>query len=181
MLRGFRQYPSGGGLGNIFAAKASATALAAYSSTAQNGLLLWNGSAVGGGKGVVAYLLSLSFGLTTASTVAGSIGIAVGSAQPAAPTSTTAIGISGNLNPAGSASACTPYSAGTVAQAATAYMPVGRVHTGAITVDTDDDNCVHLGGSIVIPPNCWAAISAGVALTTSVIDLGLTWLELPYQ
>lgn len=180
MLQGYRGYAFGG-LGNIFAAKSSVTALPAYSATALKGPLLWNGSAVAGGRGVSAYLLALSFGLTTASTVAGSIGIVIGSGQSTAPTSTSAIDISGNLNPAGSAAACNVYDAGTVGAAGSSYLPLGRIHTGAITVDTDEETVIPLGGCIVIPPGCWAAPAGGAALTTSVIDIGLVWIELPYE
>lgn len=180
MLQGYRGYPFGG-LANVFAAKASVTSLPAYTGTALGGPLLWNGSQAGGGKGVIAYLLALSYGLTTASTVAGSIGIVTGSGQSSAPTSTSAIGLAGNLNPAGQAPGCSVYSSGTVAQAGSAYLPTGRVHTGAITVDTDDDNFVHLGGAIVIPPGCWAAAAAGAVLTSAVIDIGLVWIEIPNE
>lgn len=176
MLRGFRDYAPGG-LGQVFSAKLSVTSLPIFSGTGMAGPLLYNGSAAGGGRGVTAYLLALAYGLTTASTVAGSIGIAGG--LTTAPSSTTTTGLlSGNLNLQGPASACSVYASGTISQAGSIYLPTGRVHTGAITVDTDDDNFVHLGGAIVIPPGYWAAPAAGATLTSAVIDLGLVWVEI---
>lgn len=177
MLRGFRDWAPGG-LGQVFAAKLSVTSLPIFSGTGMAGPLLYNPPPSAGARGVTAYLLALSYGLTTASTVASSIGVAGG--LTTAPTSTNTTGLlSGNLNLQGPASACSVYSAGTVSQAGSIYLPTGRVHTGAITVDTDDDNFVHLGGVIVVPPGYWAAPAAGATLTSAVIDLGLVWVEIP--
>lgn len=177
MLKGFRDWwPSG--QGQVFVAKLSATSLPIYSGTGMLGPLLYNGSNAGGGKGVTAWLLALSYGLTTASTVAGSIGIAGG--QTTSPTGTSTTGLLvGNANLQGPASACSIYAAGTISQAGSLYLPTGRVHTGAITVDTDDDNFIHLGGVIAVPPGYWACPAAGATLTSAVIDLGLVWVEIP--
>lgn len=178
MLGGFRDFVQipGGGRGQVYAAKASITALPAYTATALGGPLLFNPAVTAPSKGVTAYVLALSYGLSTASTAASSIGIATGSSTT--PSSTTAIGLSGPLHPGGSSAQCSVFSTGTVSVAPTAYLVTGRVHTGAITVDTDDDNTVHLGGLIELAPGTFACPAAGAALTTSVIDIGIVWLEI---
>ena len=178
MLGGFRDYVQipGGGRGQVYAAKSTITANSIFSTTAVVGQLLYNPAVTTPSKGVTAYLLAMSYGLSTASTVASSIGIATGATT--APSATSAVGITGPLHPGGPAAQCSVFSAGTVSAAPTAYMPLGRVHTGALTVDTDDDNTVHLGGLIELAPGTYACSAAGAALTTSVIDIGFVWLEI---
>ena len=173
MLLGY-QVPQIAGRGQIYSAKASITSPVIYSTAAgTGGPLLYNPT----GSGVTAYLIAMSYGLTTASSVAGSVGIAGGISV--APTSTTAIDISGamNLSLPSQAAGCSVYNKGTVTGAPKFYMPTGRVHTGAVTVDTDDDNFIHFGAGIIIPPGAWAACSAGATLTSAVIDFGLVWIE----
>lgn len=172
MLSSFRVYQFAG-LGNVYSAYAAGVNPAVYTATALTSGILYNGSS---GKGVTAYVLAISYGLSVASTVASSIGIATG--VTTAPTTTTAATLTGNLNTAGPASQCTAYKLGTVSAAATAYWPTGRVQTGAITVATDDDNVVNLGGLVVVPPGSFAAVVAGATLTTSAIDIGFVWYEI---
>jgi hypothetical protein len=126
---------------------------------------------------VTAYLMAASWGLSTASGVAGAIGIAMGATS--APTTTQAITASGNLTLNGPSPICSVYNYGTVSAAATNFLPLGHVHTGAITLDTDDDNTVHLGGVIAVPPGYFAAVSASATLTSAVLSIGLVWLEVP--
>ena len=99
--------------------------------------------------------------------------------QPNAPTSTTAIDDVFNLQIGGQAPACTPYRIGTVAAHGVGFLPVGMVHTGALTVDTTDDNFVELGGAIQVAPGSWAAVAASATLTTAVMQIGLVWCEVP--
>lgn len=179
MLSSFlaKQY---GGRGNVFAAYASITSLAAYTSTAGvGGPLLWNGSAVGGGRGVTAFLLALGYGLTVADTVAGAIGITGNSGQAAAPTTTTAITAVGNLNFGGPAPACSVYNVGTVGTAGSTLLVTGQVDTGALTTETADDNFIHLGGLPQVVTGSWAAVAASAALTSAVLQICLVWIEIP--
>lgn len=182
MLQGFRGFQFGGQCQVYSALAKSITSMAAYSATAGvGGPLLWNGTNTGGtgtAKGVTAYILAVGYGITTASTVAGSIGVAVGSGQSSAPTSTTGITLSGNINPLQTAAQCSVYNVGTVANAASSYIVTGQVETGATTTGTADDNFVHLGGLIAVPPGCWAAVVAGETLTSAVLDCSLLWLEI---
>lgn len=169
------------GRGNIFCAYAIVTAPVIYSTAAgTGGPLLWNGSSatVGAGK-VNAFLLAVSFGLSTASTVAGAIGITGNISQPNAPTSTTAIDAVGNYGViGGQASQCTAYRIGTVAVAGGVFYPMGMVHTGPVTVDTTDENWQDLGG-ILVAPGSWASVAGSATLTTAVMQVGLIWQEVP--
>lgn len=175
MLGGFRDYVQipGGGRGNVYAARGTVTSLAAYTATALNGPLLYNPVAT---RGVDAYVLAMSWAVTTAAAAAGSIGICCGSST--APTSTGSISLSGNLTPGGPNPQCSIFASGTVGTAATAYLPLGQVHTGALTVDTTDDNTVHLGGLIHLVPGTFAAAAASATLTTGVLDIGIVWVEI---
>lgn len=179
MLQGFQPSPVTGGRGQVYCATALVTPSLYSTAAGMSGPLLWNGSALGGGKGVTAYLLAVSYGLAVASTVAGAIGITGAAGQPAAPTSTTAIGITGNLFVGGPTPQCTAYAVGTVVNAGTFFLPTGGVGTGATTVQTTDDNILNLGGVIAVPTNAWAAVAASAILTTSTIQVGLVWLEAP--
>jgi hypothetical protein len=140
------------------------------------GPLLYNGSATGHG-GVTAYLMSVSFGLSIASAAAVAIGLTGG--PTTAPTSTTAITSRANLWLGGQASLCTPYNVGTVSAAGTFFLPFGQVGTAALTNEISDDNFIHLGGAIVVPPGYFIAVACDAIMTTGVIDVGLTWIEMP--
>lgn len=181
MLAGFRNFDQiAGGRGNIFSAYAAGVTPTVYTGTALTGPILYNNSQSGGGKGVTAFLLAVSYGVTVASTVAGAIGMAVGNQGTSAPGTNTAITLRGNLNPAGPTPQCTLYNTATLANAPTAFFPTGHVETGAITVATDDDNTVFLGGCIEIDAGgYYAAVASSATLTTSVVQVGLVWIEFP--
>lgn len=166
------------GRGNIYCAYAIVTAPGLYSTAAGvGGPLLWNGSA--GGSKVNAFVLAVSYGLSVASTVAGAIGITGNTGQVTAPASTTAIDTVANLNIGQQTPSCTAYRLGTVTNAGNFFVPVGMVHTGAITADTTDDNWVDLGGAVIVSPGDWAAVAASVILSTAVMQIGLIWAEVP--
>lgn len=176
MLSSFRSYHFQGGLQRAFSAKASITATTVYTTATTVGLSLFNPVATATAKGVTAYLLAVGWGVTVASTVAGSIGVAVG--QSTAPGSTGASDLTGALNPLDTqAAGCSAFKAGIYTAAPTAYVGLGAVDTGAITTIPTDDNFVHLGGMIVVPPGCYATFAASATLTTSVIDQTIVWVE----
>lgn len=180
MLAGFRDFRQiAGGRGQIFVATAVVTAPAIYTAAAQTGPILYNNSA-SSGKGVTAFVVAIAYGVTTASTVAGAIGIAVGNQGTSAPGTNTGITLTGNLNPAGPASKCTLYNTATLANAPSAFMVTGHVHTGAVTVDTDDDNLVQLGGLVEVDAGgYYASVAASAALTTAVMSISMVWFETP--
>jgi hypothetical protein len=160
---------------NLFMAHAIVTSPVAYTTTAGlGGPLLWNGSST-----VNASILGVGWGLTTASAAAAVLGITAGIGQVQAPTSTTAIDTSGNMYLTGPAPACSVYRVGTVTNAGTRFLPLGAIHTGAVTVDTTPAQWVWLEGSMIIPPNCYAAVAASVVATTAVMQIGLIWEETP--
>jgi len=172
--------PSIVGRGNIFAAYAAITAPVIYTATAGvGGPLLWNGSQASGGKGVTAFLLGVSMGVTTASTVAGALGIGGGTGQTAAPTTTTAITLSGPLKIDGPSPQCNVYNVGTVANAASTFLPLSEVLTGALTNTGIFPAWIDLEGAIQVPAKTWAAVLATATLTSAVVQVGLVWLEIP--
>jgi hypothetical protein len=180
MLAGYLLPPNTGGRGNIFAAQAIVTAPVIWTTAAgTGGPLLYNGSTAGGGKGVTAYLLSVSYGLTVASTVAGALGLTGG--PTTAPTSTTAIDSSAclRLSSGSPTPQCSVYRIGTPSAAGTFFLPTGQVGTAALTAEITDDNFIHLGGAMEVGPGFFAAVAASATLTTAVMQVGLVWLEVP--
>lgn len=156
----------------IYCANSSVTAPTAYTNAAVNGLLLWNGSQ----QGILAALLGVSIGWTTAPGATWLMGVTVGSGQTSAPTSTTGITGSGNLNPAGPPSQCTAYNAGTVSNAGAIFH---ATHSISVAADVPVVPAwVPLDGLIVIPPNCWAAVVGVAAIATMVAKISLVWAEL---
>ena len=180
MLKGVYDFVTGG-RANVFSAQAIVTAPVIWSTAAQTGgPLLYNNSAASAAKGVTAYLLGMSCVVTTASTVAGAVGITGGAST--APTSTQAITSVMNLRYSSGAPAspqCNVYNYGTVSTAGIGFMPVYEVGTGALTVVDCDDNWVHLGGMIEVGYGNFAAVSASATLTTGVFTIGLVWAEVP--
>jgi hypothetical protein len=180
MLAGYQIPPNTGGRGNIFVAQAIVTAPVIWTTAAgTGGPLLYNGSTAGGGKGVTAYLLAVSYGLTVAATVAGAIGITGG--PTTAPTSTTAVDSSGCLRLASGAPTpqCSVYRVGTVSAAGTFFLPTGQIGTAALTAEIADDNFIQLGGCVEVGPGYFAALAASATLTTAVLQAGIVWLEVP--
>lgn len=174
--------PTFAGRGNVYAAYAVVTAPVIWSTAAgTGGPLLYNGStqASGNTTGVTAYILSASFGLSTASTASGALGLTGGATT--APTATTAITAVQNLSLVSGATPpqCTAYLKGTVSAAGLFFLPFGHVHTGAVTLDTDDDNFIHLGGLCSVSPGYFASVAASATLTAAVISIGITWIEIP--
>lgn len=180
MLAGFQNHPLLSGRGNVFCAQAIVTAPVIWTTAAgTGGPLLYNGSAASGGRGVTAYLLTLSYGLTVASTVAGALGITGG--PTTAPTTTTAIDSSAclKLNAGAPTPQCSVYRVGTPSAAGTFFLPTGQVGTAALTAEITDDNFIALGGAIEVSPGYFAAFSASATLSTAVLQVGLVWLEVP--
>ena len=182
MLAGFQNSPMTSGRGNLYGATAIVTAPGIWSTAAgTGGPLLYNGSdsAHGGsGRGVTAYLLAISFGLTVASTVAGALGITGGATT--APTTTTAIDSvwSMKLSTAAPTPQCSLYRVGTVAPAGTFFWPVGQVGTSALTAELADDNFINLGGAIEVSPGYFISPCGSAILSTAVMQISIVWLEL---
>lgn len=161
--------------GNLFMAHAIVTAPVIFSTAAgTGGPLLWNGSTTVKGS-----LLGVGVGVTTVTTVAAALGITGNSGQAAAPGSTTAIDSRANLLIGGASSAITPYRVGTPSAAGNFFLPLGSLHTGALTVDNFNYAWFDLDGLITIPPNAWASLAASATASTTVASLALVWEEIP--
>jgi hypothetical protein len=180
VLAGLVDYQRWGGGWDLFAAQAIVTAPVIYTTAAgTGGPLLWNNSNANGVRGVNAHILAVSWAVTVAATAAGAIGWTAGTGQTTAPTTTTAIdGITNlNLQSTKTSALCNLYRIGTVSAAGAFFVPLGQVHTGALTTDTTRPNMVHLGGAIIIPPGGWFAVSASATLSTAVLQIGLWFAE----
>lgn len=164
--------------GKAFNALTSITGLVAFGTAAgMGGPLLWNNT--GNAKErVMAVILGLSVGWTTAPGAAGALGITWGTGQASAPTSTTAITGVANLRPdyAG-LPACNVYNAGTVAAAGTTVYLTHEVGTGT---QSAIPTFVPINGLIQVPPGCWAAVAGAAAIASMVAKVSLVWAEVPY-
>ena len=180
MLKGYGDIPYNG-RGVVWSALATVTAPVIWSTAAgTGGPLLYNGSATSGGRGVTAFVLAISAGITTTSGVAGTLGITGG--PTTAPTSTTAIDAVQCLRfvtGAPTSPQCTPYRKGTVSAAGLGFFPVYDVDTGAQTVDTLVNGIQHLGGMVEVGPGNFASVAGSATLTTAVMSIGMVWIEIP--
>jgi hypothetical protein len=79
----------------------------------------------------------------------------------------------------GGAPACTAYRVGTVAAAGNFFHPLGHLHTGALTVDTDGMHWIDIGGLFVIPQGGWISFAASATASTTVGNFGIVWEEIP--
>lgn len=161
--------------GRLFFAQAIVTAPVIYTTAAgTGGPLLWNGTT---NKNAV--ILAVCWGVTVVTTVAAVIGLTGGTGQTSAPTSTTAIDGSRNMFLGGAAPNCNVYRIGTPVNAGNFLFPLGHLHTGALTVDNNAVNWVDVGGALIVPPNAWASPAASATASTTVIQIGLLWAEVP--
>jgi hypothetical protein len=160
---------------NIFVAQAIVTTPVIYTTAAgTGGPLLWNGSA-----NINCVLLKVGWAQTVTTAVAGALGITGGTGQTSAPTATTAIDGTRNTFLGGPASNATAYRIGTPTNPGNFLFPFAQIGTGATTVDVAQMTWIDLEGSIIVPPNAWAAISASATLTSAVFQIGLMWEEVP--
>jgi len=159
----------------LFVATAIVTAPVIFSTAAgTGGPLLWNGS-----TDVNARILAVGFGITTASTVAGALGLTGATGQTAAPGSTTTIDGITNLFIGGPKPKCTAYRVGTPTNAGTFLMPFADMSTAALTAETPGMAWIEFNRRITVPPGAWISPSASATLTTLVINIALMWEETP--
>lgn len=160
----------------VFMAHAIVTAPVIYTTAAgTGGPLIWNGSL---NTNVV--LLKVGLGISVVTTVAASIGITGASGQTAAPTSTTAIDSNkSTFIGSGVSPQSTAYRIGTPTNAGNFFIPIGDLHTGALTVDNLGMSWIDLDGSIVVPPYSWVSLAASATATTTVMQAAFVYAELP--
>jgi hypothetical protein len=139
--------------------------------------ILWNGS-----SDINVALLYVTYSLTATSTTTGSaLGIIGGVGQISAPTSTTAIDFMRCLYIGGPQPRANAYQKGTVVNAPTFFMPIGSLHSGAITVDNANATFgIDVGGAFIAPPYSWLGFGVSVVPTTSsVATVTFVWAEVP--
>jgi hypothetical protein len=169
--------------GRIYTAFASVTAPVIYSTAAATGgPLLWNNTGPGAGNNsrVMAVILGVSCGWTTAPSASGVIGLTGNTGQSSAPTSTTAIdtvsnnivGFSGSDTPT-----CNVYRVGTVTNAGNFFFPTHSVSTAGTPSDAI---WCPLDGLFIVQPGGWIAVSAAATATSMVGKIGLMWAEIPF-
>lgn len=182
MLRGYQTDPLLNGRGNVYIATVAVTSLPAFTATSLLGPLLYNPATAASGRGVSAHMLAISYGLSTASTAAGAIGLVGGATT--APTSTSTTGLltsNARLRTGAQAPLCSVYASGTISPAGTLWMPVGQIGTAALTAEIADDNFIHLGGAIEVHPGFFVAPAASATLTAAVLTISLIWLEVAIE
>lgn len=158
--------------GNLFLARAIVTAPVIFTTnTGTGGPFLWNNTST-----VVANIIAISMGgITTASGVAGSLGLTGGTGQTATPTNTV-IDSAANTYIGGAASACTTYRVATPTVAGTWFFPLYGVDTGATSI-AHNSGWIELYSAITVPQYGWVSLAASATLTSAVMQLGLMWEE----
>lgn len=124
-------------------------------------------------------LVPLAFGLSDiiVSTVAGSVGLATG--VTTAPTAVTAADARWNLLTGGAASSATPYRIATPSAAATSFLPLIEIGTGALTVSNQGLIFFPIEGMCVIAPGGFMTLAGSATLTTLQYHAAIIWAELP--
>lgn len=167
--------------GRVYTAYGLVNAPVAFSTaTGMGGPLLWNGSAINKtGPSVNAVLLSIGFGISVVSTVAGSLGITLGTGQAAAPTATTAIDTLINNFAGGPPPQCSLFRKGTVTNVGLGFSPIFLIGTGPLTVADSALMWQPLHGLYIVPPGCYASVAANVVLSTLQATIAIQWAEIP--
>lgn len=163
--------------GRIYTSVGTITAPTAYTTAAVIGPLLWNNTSLL--NPVNAVLLGITCAISTASTVSTALGIAIGGVQAAAPTTTTAVTVSGNTRAGAPPPTVNIYNAGTVSTASANFLPLMQVGTGPITGIEAANVFVPIDGLVIIPPTYWCAVTGFVVVSTLVAQIGLVWAEIP--
>jgi hypothetical protein len=161
-------------LGNVYSAYASAITPVAYTATAAQTLVLYNGT-----TNLEGLILGVSCADTVAATTACALGLVCGSQSVGIPIAAqTAITLSGSLRAGGQAAGLSVYKIGTVSTAGTAFIPFYQIGTVAVTSVSESVPYVDVAGSIVVPPNSWVALASSVAADASLVcQAGLIWAE----
>jgi hypothetical protein len=169
--------------GQVFVATAALTGMTVYSTAAATGgPLLWNNTGVSAGTSkVLAIILGVSLGWTTAPGAAGVVGLTWGTGQTSAPTSTTTITGVGCTRPAANQTpACNVYNKGTVATAGATFLSTHEVDATA-TAGITGGLYEPLDGLIIASPGDWVSVAAGATISTMVADISLVWAELTFK
>lgn len=168
--------------GQLYVAVAAVTGMTVYSTAAgTGGPLLWNNTGVGVGTSkVLAIILGVAVGWTTAPGAAGVVGLTWGTGQTSAPTSTTAITGVGCTRPSTNQTpACNVYNKGTVANPGVTFFATHEVE--ATATGGSAALYVPLDGAIIAQPGDWVSVAAGATISTMVSSISLVWAELTFK
>ena len=160
--------------GQVFCAYAIVTAPVIYSTAAgTGGPILWNNT-----PDKTAVILGMTFGSAVVTTVAAAIGLTgnTGSVGGA----TTAIDTVASLLIGGPASQMTVFRTATPSTAGNFFLPLMDVHTGALTVDTENFGFIPLDGLVCVQPGAWVSIAASATASTLQAKFGLIWAEIAH-
>ena len=170
--------------GRLYCAYLTLTGMVAFgTNTGTGGPLIWNntGQASGltGGPRVMAVLLGLSVGWTTAPAAAGTVGLTWGLSTAPTSTSTTGLLVQPTRPdaPQGAVPQCNVYATGTPSAAGTTFLPI--VQVGATDTDVTEVY-VPLDGLIQIPPGYFASVAAAATISSMVGKIGLVFAEVPF-
>lgn len=162
--------------GFVFSSRA-ALGILSLAGTAMTGLVLWNGSAVA--NGVDMHLLKGAGNVAVTSAAMTGIALAKFTAQPTAPTGTTAAVVN-NGYVGGAVGSALAYSVATLLAAPVPMFDLLH-NTAAIAATGEDPGfLIDFEGSIVVPPQtgvCFVAL--GAASAAAAVNLSLSWAELP--
>jgi hypothetical protein len=127
----------------------------------------------------VAVLLKVGVGVSTVSTVGAALGLTGRSDQgDTVMTATSAIDSQSNMYLGGSASAMSLYKIATPAVAGNWFLPLGDLHTGALTTDNFGMGWFDMEGLIIVPPGAWVSLAASATASTTVMSAAFIWAEL---
>jgi len=164
--------------GKVFFTSATITAPAAFTTAAQLGPMLWNKP----GSTLDAHILMVCVSEpSTATAVAGSIGLVV-NAQATAPTTPTEITAVNAYGAIGTSQLAAVHSTGTVlvANPVPIFLPLIGVAGAAITVgNTVTTTVADIEGLVVVAPGTDGYVCAAAVLTAMVAQIGIVWAELP--
>lgn len=163
--------------GRLFMARAVVTAMGNFSvASGTGGPFLWN---PGGNNKTVVRLWRMGYAITTASTVAGALGLTGGTQGSTGPSSPQAIDSLANMQVGcPNTSQINAYRFATPSAAGGWFMPLAQVTTAALTAELNQPDWIDLSGFPYIPPGGWVSVAASAALTTSVIQISLVYEEL---
>ena len=165
--------------GKVFSAYSAAQATS-LAGTAMVGLQLYNGSPVSGAGAVNLVLLKAAGNIIVTTAALTGIVLVTGVGQTSAPTGQTAATRSSNNLIGGAGPTALALNAGTFTNAPTAIWPLLH-NTAAISATGEDPGwLIDFEGSIIIPPQTYAAVAAvGAASSAGGVNAGFMWAELP--
>lgn len=166
--------------GNVFSLSvAAAAAINAYTGAAAGTpqIALWNPA----NSGKIAALLSASFANVVAASAAGTVAWQLFFGQTAAITQATVTAPFNHstLNAAGSAMKGFTNVALTSSTALTNAMLLGYYYWATAAGAFNSPTNIDLGGLILVPPGCMAALGGSAALTSATWIGNLIWEEIP--